>query len=205
MSKSSIKLTAGQVMQGNNTQKLLGYCNRLNNELGFNITTTNAQGGLLRDSVYAQYLSNVLNEFNFGLQANVVNSNTINRFIERFQEEHPIERDLTYSEDLVDISDYRFSSWIQNTAPFYNELSERVDRRTLASYNNKAFPRRIIRTAITLLNSHNFAANDNIDHRYVRRINLESLQHFVNRVYSHREILPVHPSSPPETSHRTFL
>ncbi len=139
MSKSTIKLTAGQVMQGNNTQKLLGYCNRLNNELGFNITTTNAQGGLLSDRTYAQYLSNVLNEFNFGLYANVVNSNTIERFIQRFQEEHPIDRPLTYSEDLVDMSDYRFSNWIRNTAPFYNELSERFDRRTLASHN-KASP-----------------------------------------------------------------
>ena len=104
------------------------------------------------------------------------------------------------------MGDYRFTSWIRNIAPFYNELSERVDKPVLEQYKKKALPRNIIRTVITLLNSHNFAANDNIDHRYVRRINLESLQHFVERVYSHREILPVPPSSPPsfppETSHR---
>ncbi|KAK8887606.1 hypothetical protein M9Y10_038657 [Tritrichomonas musculus] len=202
MSKTTLILESGHVLQGNNTQKLLGYCNRLNNELGFNISTTNAQGGLLADRTYARNLLKVLNEFNFGIrEGNIVNENSIERFIQRVQEDHPIERPLTHK-DLAGMGDDTFSKWIRITPSFYNELSKSVDKRILRQHGDEAFPNNIINTAISILNYHNFAANDNTDHRYVRRINSESLQHFVDRVYSHREIPSVPPSSPPETSHR---
>ena len=60
MSKTNATLKPGHVMQGNNTQKLLGYCNRLNNELGFNFITTSG-GYVLRDISYANRLIEPLN------------------------------------------------------------------------------------------------------------------------------------------------
>ncbi len=185
MSKTNAILKAGHVMQGNNTQKLLGYCNRLNNELGFNITTTSG-GYVLRDSSYATRLVEPLNEFQFGLrEGNSVNDTTMNKFIERVQNENPYDRPIDYS-DLKDFNDYQFSKWARTNNGVYNELTTRINSRTLEQYK-KTYPKNIIHTIIRILNEHNFASNDNIHHKYVRRIYQESLDHFTNRVYPQSE------------------
>ena len=204
MSKTNATLKPGHVMQGNNTQKLLGYCNRLNNELGFNITTTSG-GYVLRDSSYATRLAEPLNEFQFGLrEGNSVNDTTMNRFIERVQNENPYDRPIDYS-DLKDFNDYQFSKWARTNNGVYNELTTRINSRTLEQYK-KTYPRNVIYAIIRIRNEHNFASNDNIHHKYVRRIYQESLDHFTNRVYPQSEGASsdnnIIPPFPPETSHR---
>ena len=169
-------------MQGNDTQKLLGYCNRLNNELGFNIIATSG-GYVLRNESYASRLVDPLNDFEFGKREwNVVNNNNMNRFINRVQNENPFDRRIDYS-DVKDFSDYQFSKWARTNNGVYNELTTRIEPQTLEQYK-KANQKNIIQAIIRILNEHDFASKDNINHKFLRRIYQESLDPFTNRVFN---------------------
>lgn len=86
MSRTSLKLKQGDVMRGNNKERLGNYIDLINQELGTDLPNFDHPSNKI--SVVAGPLTNFLNEHEYGLrEGNDVNEERIRRFINRIKQE----------------------------------------------------------------------------------------------------------------------
>lgn len=103
MSKTSLTLKQGDILKGNNKEKLIGYIKRLNTELGF-IISTNYKSNERISTISGQMIPH-LNSLEYGLHiGNTVNDANITRFIQWVKTNRPKDRPLEWNDLLIGLN-----------------------------------------------------------------------------------------------------